>query len=39
MKIGIMSAAFPNKSLKEVVKFASENGFQTLEVVCWPAGE
>lgn len=39
MKIGIMSAAFSNQSLKEVVKYASENGFQTLEVVCWPAGE
>jgi sugar phosphate isomerase/epimerase len=34
-----MTAAFPDLSLHEVVKFASENGFQTLEVACWPAGE
>jgi sugar phosphate isomerase/epimerase len=39
MKIGFMTAAFSNLSLKEVAKFASDNGFQTLEVVCWPAGE
>jgi sugar phosphate isomerase/epimerase len=39
MKIGIMTAAFPNLSLEDVVQFASINGFQTLEVACWPAGE
>jgi sugar phosphate isomerase/epimerase len=39
MKIGIMSAAFPTLTFEEVMSFASENGFQTLEVACWPAGE
>jgi sugar phosphate isomerase/epimerase len=39
MKIGIMSAGFPRLSLEEVATFASENGFQALEVCCWPTGE
>lgn len=39
MKIGVMSAAFPNLSLEEAATWASENGFEMLEVCCWPAGE
>jgi sugar phosphate isomerase/epimerase len=39
MKIGIMTPAFPTLSLAEVLNFASEHGFQSLEVACWPAGE
>jgi sugar phosphate isomerase/epimerase len=39
MKLGIMSAAFPDMSLEEIAIWASDNGFQMLEVACWPAGE
>lgn len=39
MKIGLMSAAFPNLSLEELATWAAENGFQMLELACWPAGE
>ena len=38
MKIGIMTAAFPDLSLDELTTWASQNGFKTLEVACWPAG-
>lgn len=39
MKIGIMSAGFARWSLEQLVRWASENGFRSLEVCCWPAGE
>lgn len=39
MKIGLMSAAFPHLTLEELAAWASENGFQMLELACWPAGE
>jgi len=39
MKIGVMSAAFPNWSLEELATWASDSGFQMLELACWPAGE
>jgi sugar phosphate isomerase/epimerase len=39
MRIGFMTPAFPTLSLQEVMEFASDNGFKTLEVACWPAGE
>ena len=39
MKIGVMSAAFPKWSLEKLATWASESGFQTLELACWPAGE
>jgi sugar phosphate isomerase/epimerase len=39
MKLGIMTAAFPGKSLKEVAAWAAENGFETLELACWPPGK
>jgi len=39
MKIGVMSAAFPNLSLEEVATWASDSGVQMLEVCCWPAGD
>jgi len=37
MKIGVMSAAFPQWSLEKLATWASSSGFQTLEVCCWPA--
>jgi sugar phosphate isomerase/epimerase len=39
MKLGLMTAAFPGKSLKEVAEWASETGFEMLELACWPVGK
>ncbi|HEB33142.1 MAG TPA: sugar phosphate isomerase/epimerase [Spirochaetes bacterium] len=39
MKIGLMTAAFPGLSLEEAASWASDSGFQMLEIACWPAGE
>jgi sugar phosphate isomerase/epimerase len=36
MKLGLFTAAFPDKSLEEIAPWASDNGFETLEVACWP---
>ena len=38
MKLGFLTAAFPDLSLEQVADWASANGFQTLEIACWPAG-
>jgi sugar phosphate isomerase/epimerase len=37
MKLGLLTAAFPTLSLAEVAAWASENGFEALEIACWPA--
>ena len=37
MKLGLLTAAFPNLSLDEVTAWAAENGYEALEVACWPA--
>jgi sugar phosphate isomerase/epimerase len=39
MKIGVMSAAFPEMSLEDLATWASGSGFGMLELACWPAGE
>ena len=39
MKLGIFTAAFPGKSLEEVAGWTAENGFETLEIACWPVEE
>lgn len=39
MKLGLMSAAFPNLTLEELAAWASANGFGMLELACWPAGK
>jgi len=39
MRLGLLTAAFPTLSLDEIADWASANGFETLEVACWPAGE
>jgi sugar phosphate isomerase/epimerase len=39
MKLGLMTAAFPGKSLKEVAEWAAPNGFEMLELACWPVGK
>ena len=39
MKLGFVSAILPDLSLKEVLEFASEEGFDCVEVMCWPKGK
>lgn len=36
MKLGLMTAAFPGKTIEEVAAWAAENGFEALEIACWP---
>ncbi|MCP9485162.1 MAG: sugar phosphate isomerase/epimerase [Gaiellaceae bacterium MAG52_C11] len=36
MKLGLLTAAFPNLSLEEIAAWAAEEGFEALEVACWP---
>jgi sugar phosphate isomerase/epimerase len=38
MKLGLLTAAFPDLSLEEVAQWASGEGFEALEIACWPAG-
>ncbi len=37
MKLGLLTAPFPSTPLADVVEWASANGFESLEVACWPA--
>ncbi len=39
MQLGFVSAILADQSLEEVVKFASEAGFDCVELMCWPAGK
>lgn len=39
MKLGIVSAALPNLSLEELSQWSTANGFQTLELMCWPVSK
>jgi sugar phosphate isomerase/epimerase len=36
MKLGFVSAILPDLSLQEVVQFAAEEGYDCVEVMCWP---
>ena len=38
MKLGLLTAAFPDLTLEEVADWAGAHGFETLEIACWPAG-
>ncbi len=37
MKLGLLTAPFPRRSLERVAAWASGEGFEMLEVACWPA--
>jgi sugar phosphate isomerase/epimerase len=37
VKLGLLTAAFPDLSLEEVAAWAASEGFETLEIACWPA--
>ena len=39
MKLGLMSAALPRLSLEELAVWAKANGFDMLELACWPVGK
>ena len=36
MKLGFLTAPFPNTPLSEVAQWAGGNGFESLEIACWP---
>ncbi|TME71692.1 MAG: sugar phosphate isomerase/epimerase [Chloroflexi bacterium] len=38
MKLGLLTAALPDLSLEEVARWSHDNGFDALEIACWPAG-
>ena len=39
MKLGFVSAILPDLSLQEVVGFASSEGYDCIELMCWPKGK
>ena len=39
MKLGLLTAAFPDTPLSEVADWAAGNGFSMLEVACWPRSD
>jgi sugar phosphate isomerase/epimerase len=38
MQLGFVSAILPDFGLEEVMQFAADNGFDCVEVMCWPKG-
>jgi len=36
MKLGFLTAPFPDTELSEVAAWAGANGFESLEIACWP---
>ena len=39
MRLGFLTAIVPDLSLEEIVAFAAAEGFECLEVCCWPPGK
>jgi sugar phosphate isomerase/epimerase len=39
MKLGFVSAIFPEFTLEQVLGFAAETGFSSVELMCWPPGK
>lgn len=39
MKLGFVSSIFDGHSFEEVIDFASEEGFDAVEIACWPVGK
>jgi len=39
MKLGFFTACFSNLGLQDLIKWGSKEGFQMIEVACWPRGE
>ncbi|GIK28563.1 MAG: sugar phosphate isomerase/epimerase [Chloroflexi bacterium] len=38
MKLGFVTAILPDLSFEDVLKFAADQGFGCVEVMCWPVG-
>ena len=38
MKLGFLTVPFAGWPLEQVARWAKDNGFEALEVACWPAG-
>ncbi len=36
MKLGFFTAALPGSTLEQVARWGAENGFQAIEIACWP---
>jgi sugar phosphate isomerase/epimerase len=36
MRLGLLTAPFPETPLAEVVEWTAANGFQSIEIACWP---
>ncbi len=39
MKLGFVSAILPDLSMEEVVQFAGEEGYDCVEMMCWPVSK
>jgi sugar phosphate isomerase/epimerase len=39
VELGFNTAILPDRSLEQVVKFAAAEGFDSVEVMCWPVGK
>jgi sugar phosphate isomerase/epimerase len=39
MKLGFVSAIVPDLNLEQTLEFAAINGFDCIEVMCWPMGK
>lgn len=39
MQLGFVSAILPDLSLEQVIQFAVDNDFSTVELMCWPVGK
>ncbi len=39
MKFGFQSAILADLGFEEVIDFAADNGFECVEIMCWPVGE
>src|SRR5579864_3173400 len=39
MKLGFVSAILPDLALNEVATFAAANGYDCVELMCWPKGK
>ncbi|WP_455364834.1 sugar phosphate isomerase/epimerase family protein [[Eubacterium] cellulosolvens] len=39
MKLGFVSAIFPDLPLEDVINFASRENFSCIELMCWPKGK
>jgi sugar phosphate isomerase/epimerase len=39
IKLGFLSAILADQTFEEVVSFASQSGYDCVEIMCWPAGK